>query len=220
MTNETTHPLGQFVITVGRAFGAGGRELGQTLARKLGVAYYDKELLNEAAEHAGMSPALFAKNDERAPGMLAGQPPLSMGYNPLSWYTGPGGASGERVYRAQSDFIHHVAEQGPCVIVGRTADYILRDMPRVLNVFLHAPEEVCIRRILERHDCSDPEKARAIRRKTNRLRAEFYNFYTDRTWGDAATYHLTIDSSVLSVDDTAEFIIAFLKHFLNQQKSK
>lgn len=220
MSNETTHPLGHFVITIGRAFGAGGRDLGLALAQKLGVAYYDKELLKDAAVRAGMSPALFAKNDERAPGMLAGLPPLSMGYNPLAWYTGPGGASGERVYRAQSDFIHQVAQEGSCVIVGRTADYILRDMPNVLNVFLHASEDECVRRILQRNDCCDEEKARAIRRKTNRMRAEFYNFYTDRTWGDASTYHLTIDSSIMSVDDMADFVIAFLKKFLNQQKSK
>lgn len=210
--------MGQYVITIGREFGAGGRELGHILATKLGIPYYDKELLGEAASHAGLSRAIFEKNDERAPGLLDGLPPLSMGYNPLSWYTGPGGASGQTVYRAQSDFIHAIADRGPCVIVGRTADYILRDRRCVLNIFLHAPEDVCVDRILSRADCHDRDKARAIRRKTNRLRAEYYNFYTDRTWGAASTYHLCLDSSAMPMEQTADFVIDYLNKFINQQK--
>ncbi len=218
---DNDHPIkGKYVITIGRAFGAGGRELGRLLADKLGIEYYDKELLSHAASHAGMSKAIFEKNDERAPGLLSGLAPLSMGYNPLAWYTGPGGASGETVYRAQGDFIRRVAEAGPCVIVGRTADYVLRDNPRTLNIFLHAPEDVCIDRIMRRGDCKDRDKARATLRKTNRLRAEFYNFYTDRSWGDATTYHLTIDSSAMPMEDTADFIIDYLRRFLNSNKQK
>lgn len=218
MTDNTAPPTGNYVITIGRAFGAGGRELGQILARKLGIGYYDKELLSEAASKAGMSPSLFEKNDERAPGLLDGLPPLSLGCNPLSWYSGPGGASAERVYNAQSDFIHSIADKGPCVIVGRTADYILRDRPDVLNIFLHAPEEECIKRILRRDDCSCPDKARSMRRKTNKMRAEFYNFYTDRTWGDASTYHLCLDSSAMPMESTALFIIDYLKAFLKHSE--
>lgn len=214
MSQETTQPSGNYVITIGRTFGAGGRELGQMLASKLGIAYYDKELLVEAASKAGMCPTIFEKNDERAPGLFAGLAPLSMGFNPMAWYSGPGGASGERVYQAQSDFIHTVADRGPCVIVGRTADYILRDHPGVLNVFLHASEDDCIDRILRRSDSTDRDKARAMLRKTNRLRAEFYNFYTDRTWGDAATYHLCLDTSAMPVEDIADLIIAYLTKFL------
>lgn len=118
-----------YVITIGRSFGSGGRALGHRLAKRLNIDYYDKELLSEAATHAGLDEALFAKNDERAPGFLSGILPMSMGYNALAWYAGPNTASSEGVYSAQSDFIRHVAEQGPCVIVGRTADYILRDFP-------------------------------------------------------------------------------------------
>lgn len=211
----------KYVITIGRAFGAGGRELGQLIASKLGIDYYDKELLSEAASRAGMSEAIFKKNDERAPGIFAGLTPLSMGYNALAWYTGPGGASGERVYRAQSDFIHSVADRGPCVIVGRTADYILRDRPNVFNIFLNAPEDACIDRILRRADCADREKARTTRRRTNKLRAEYYNFYTDRVWGDSGTYHLTLDSSMMPMEALADQVISCLKEFVkyNQQPS-
>lgn len=199
-----------FVITIGRSFGAGGRELGKRLAARLVYEYYDKELLNEAATRAGIDSAIFEKNDERAPGFLSGLLPMSMGYNALAWYTGPNTCSGESVYRAQSEFIREIAAKGPCVIVGRTADYILRDFPGAVNVFLHAPEDECVKRIMARKDCTREADARAILRKTNKLRSEFYNFYTDRTWGDAATYDITFDSSRLDVDAIADIIIAYL----------
>lgn len=205
-----------YVITVGRTLGAGGRAVGRELARRLGIGYYDKELLMGAAGLAGMDRGLFEKNDERAPGFLAGVVPTTMGYSPLAWYAGPGGAGGESVYRAQADFIRHLARTESCVIVGRTADYILRDFPRVLNVFLHAPDEACVARITARDPSQTPEKARQLLRKTNRLRAEFYNFYTDRTWGAAPTYHLCLDSSLLGTDGTVDTIIEFLNKFLKK----
>lgn len=214
-TDTDTLPS-NYVITVGRAFGAGGRAVGRRLAERLGIEYYDKELLVDAAIHAGMDSGLFEKNDERAPGFLAGVIPMSMGYSPLAWYVGPNAAGGEAVYRAQSDFIRHLADTRPCVIVGRTADYILRDRPNVLNVFLHAPEEACVDRILKRADTASPEQAKSLIRKTNKLRAEFYNFYTDRTWGAASTYHLSLDSSRLDLEQTVDTIIEFLKKFLKK----
>ncbi|MGM9860594.1 MAG: AAA family ATPase [Muribaculaceae bacterium] len=204
----------KYVITIGRSFGAGGRALGKMLAEKLGIAYYDKELLGEAAEKAGLSKSLFERNDERAPGILGGLASLSIGYSAISWYTSPGGTTADTVYKAQSEFIRRVASEGPCVIVGRTADYILRDYPNVFNIFLHAPEDSCIARILSRNDCCDEERARAALRRTNKLRAEYYNYYTDRHWGQADSYHLTVDSSTMPMDTLADFIIQYLKIFL------
>lgn len=218
MNAQVTQGLPElYTITIGRSFGAGGRAVGRLLADRLGIEYYDKELLVQAASRAGMDCGLFEKNDERAPGFLAGVMPMSMGYSPLAWYAGPGAAGSQAVYTAQSDFIRHLADTRPCVIVGRTADYVLRDRPHVLSVFLHAPEDECIRRILRRDDCQCPDKARQLLRKTNRLRAEFYNFYTDRTWGAADTYHLTLDSSALTTQDTVDTIIEFLKKFLDKK---
>ena len=200
-----------FVITIGRSFGAGGRALGQILAKRLGFAYYDKELLNEAAARAGLDLSIFEKNDERAPGFLSGLLPMSMGYNALAWYTGPNSVSGESVYGAQSDFIREIAAKGPCVIVGRTAEYVLRDFPGAVNIFLHAPEDECVKRIMARHDCKKESEARSILRKTNKLRSEFYNFYTDRTWGDAATYDITFDSSRLGLEAIADIVVAYME---------
>lgn len=199
----------KYVFTIGRAFGAGGRAVGRALAERLNIEYFDKELLAQAARRSGMDTGIFEKNDERAPGFLAGLLPMSMGYNAIAWYAGPNNVSGEAVYQAQSDFIRHAATQSPCVIVGRTADYVLRDTPNVINIFLHAPEEACIDRIINRADCHDRDAARNLIRKTNKLRAEFYNFYTDRTWGAAKSYDLTIDSSRLTVDEIVDTIIEY-----------
>ncbi len=197
-----------FVITIGRSFGAGGRELGKLLAERLGVPYYDKKLLVEAAQAAGMDAAIFEKNDERAPGFFSGTLPMGFGY---AHFAGPGTLGSETIYRAQSDFIRDIAMKGSCIIVGRTADYILRDFPGVFNIFLHAPEDVCVKRILSRDDCKDENSARIILRKTNKLRAEFYNFYSDKTWGEASTYHLTFDTSKFSMATIADIIINSLE---------
>lgn len=212
MNAQVTQGLPElYTITIGRSFGAGGRAVGRLLADRLGIEYYDKELLVQAASRAGMDCGLFEKNDERAPGFLAGVMPMSMGYSPLAWYAGPGAAGSQAVYTAQSDFIRHLADTRPCVIVGRTADYVLRDYPGAVNIFLHAPEEACISRIIKRRDCKCESEARSILRKTNKLRAEFYNFYTDRTWGAASTYDICFDSSRLPMEDIVDIIIAYLE---------
>lgn len=200
------------VITIGRTFGAGGRELGVELARLLGINYYDKELLSEAAERAGLHSGLFHRHDERAPGFLSGLLPISLSYNVMSWYMGGnGGASSpEAVYCAQSEFIREIAAKESCVIVGRTADYVLKELPGLVSVFLHAPEEVCIDRIMRRSDVTSREEARAILRRTNRLRADFYNFFTGREWGKAATYDLTFDSSKIDITTIARLITEYI----------
>lgn len=204
-TSNPSHP----VIVIGRSFGAGGRELGQALAKRLGWPYYDKELLGQAASHAGLDAGVFERNDERAPGFLSGILPLNMGFNALAWYAGPTSSSSQGVYHAQSDFIRHIATQGPCVIVGRTADYVLRDFPGMLSVFLHAPEKDCAARIMRRTPIA-MEEALSTLRRTNKLRAEFYNFYTDRTWGDSSTYHLTFDTSRIPVDEIVEILADYV----------
>lgn len=199
------------IITIGRSFGAGGRELGHRLSERLGIPYYDKQLLTEAAGRSGLYPGLFEENDERAPGFLSALQPLNMGMSSYAWYTGPKGAGSESVYSAQAEFIREVALKGPCIIVGRTSDYILRDFPGIVNIFLHAPEESCLDRITGRGDCDTREKARAILRKTNKLRSEFYNFYTDKTWGATESYDLTIDTSRLTPEGAVEVIAAYIK---------
>lgn len=200
-----------FVITVGRQFGSGGRELGKALAKELGIDYYDKELLIEAAKKAGVNPEFFEKNDERFPSFLHGLFSFSMGVTPMCYYTGGSSITDDGLYKAVSDFITQTAAEKSFVVVGRTADYILRDHPRVVNLFVHAPMEECVRRITERQDAITPEKAEALARKTNKWRADYYNFFTDKEWGRADSYHLTVDSSILPIKDCVELVKNYLK---------
>lgn len=200
-----------FVITVGRQFGSGGRELGQALAKELGIQYYDKELLIEAAKKAGVHPEFFEKNDERFPSFLHGLFTFNMGMTPMCYYTGASSISDDGLYKAVSDFLTHTAGEKSFVVVGRTADYILRNHPRLVNIFVHAPMDECVRRITGRNDAITADKAEALARKTNKWRADYYNFFTDKEWGKADSYHLTIDSSILPIKDSVELVKNYLK---------
>lgn len=200
----------KYVITVGRSFGSGGRALGRLIADKLGISFYDKELLFKAAEKAGMSPEYFERNDERVPRFFSGLFSFNHGYNPMAYYAGPSSISSDSIYQAQCDFIHEIADRGPCVIVGRSADYVLRDVENVVNIFVHAPIENCVRRILDRADSLTADDARSLAERTNKVRAAFYNFYTDKRWGAASSYDLTLDSSLMPLDETADFVIEYL----------
>ena len=205
----------KFVITIGRQFGSGGRELGRILSQKLGIPFYDKELLLQAAQHAGVNPDYFVNNDERVPRFINGAIPFAFGVSAMPWYAGTSSISDDSIYRTQSDFIRHIADQGPCIIVGRSADYVLRDFPDVISVFVHAPMDECVRRIISRLDTKDPAAARRLAERTNKLRANYYNFYTDRRWGDAATYDLTFNSALLPIDEIADLVIAYLNRRLS-----
>lgn len=200
-----------FVITVGRQFGSGGRLLGRALAQKLGIAYYDKELLVESAKLAGVNPDFFTRKDERFPSFLQGLFSFSMGVTPLCYYTGASSISDDGLYKSISQFLLTTAQQKSFVVVGRTSDYILRDHPRCVNIFVHAPEAECVKRILGRCDALTPEKALSMARKTNKWRADYYNFFTDKTWGDARSYDLTLDSSHLGIDEMATLVIHYLR---------
>lgn len=203
------HP--PFVITVGRQFGSGGRVLAKELAESLGIAYYDKELLVESAKHAGVNPEFFEKKDERFPSFLQGLFSFSMGVTPMCYYTGASSISDDGLYKSISEFLLHTSQEKSFVVVGRSSDYILRDHPRCLNIFVHAPMKECVKRIMGRNDAIDSIKAEAIARKTNKWRADYYNFFTDKTWGDAKSYDMTLDSSLLRMEDNVELVKTFLR---------
>ncbi len=208
------------VITIGRQFGSGGREFGKLLSESLGIAYYDKELLCEAAKSAGVNLKFFERSDEKCPSFLSGVFPFAVGYTPMVGYVEPTSISDDGIYRAQSDFIRSIADNKSCVIVGRSADYILRDHPRCINIFVHAPIEECVKRILSRGDKTDDEQARAMAEKTNKLRSHYYNFYTDKTWGDARSYDFTFDSSKLPMMKMVEVVKEYIKHRFGVEFSK
>lgn len=205
-TTEAKH----LVITIGRQFGSGGRELGRKIADLLGIKYYDKELLSHAASDAGLSQEFVEDNDERLPRFISSTLSFSMGFSNMSWYRHPTSISGDSIYETQSEVIRQIAAAGPCVIVGRSADYVLRDHPYCINIFVHAPAECCNDRIMARSDIGSRAKADKLRQRTNRLRANYYNFYTDKRWGDAASYDLCFDTSLLSPEAIARIVAQYI----------
>lgn len=204
------------VITVGRQFGSGGREFARLLAERFDMRYYDKELLSEAARRSGLAEEFFEKSDERVPSFVDGLFSFAAGLNPMSYFQGSTAIGDDSIYRAQSDFIRQLASQGgSCVIVGRSADYVLRDDPRLVSIFVHADEDDCLARICSREPELAPDKARARMNRVNRLRANYYNFYTDKTWGAAASYDLTFNTSLLPMDHLVELTAEYIRRRFN-----
>ena len=206
----------KFVIAIGRQFGSGGREIGHLVAKKLGIDYYDKELLTEAAKSSGMNCDFFEAADERSPKFFSNLIAFSAGYHGGSYLVGSTPISSDNIYRKQSEVILALAKRSNCVIMGRTADYILRDEPNTISVFIHASMEQRLERIMKRDHCKSLEEARVLAEKKNKLRAEYYNFYTEKRWGDAQSYDLSIDSSKLSIEATADIIVQYVKARLGE----
>lgn len=201
---KTDHPI----IVIGRQFGAGGRAIGRALASMAGMNYYDKELLEKAAEEYGFSSEIFTRADEKRPSPLKHL--LAMSYGVADTY--PADAlSGESLFAAQSRVIEALALRAPAVFVGRTADHILRDNPRMLSVFLHADDTTRAKRILSRGDAESSQKALELARRRDKDRESYYNYFTGRRWGHAGNYHLTFDSSALSPEEGARAILEFAR---------
>lgn len=197
------------VIVIGRQFGSGGRRIGKLIAEKLGYTYYDSELLNRAAERLGFKKELFNSHEERKPsylrGVLQGAFGIADNFHANSF-------GSERLYGEQTRLIKELAEEGPCVIVGRTADYILRDHPQRLSVFLHSPLQYRAGHILARGDAPDMESALELARKKDRNREKYYNYFTGGSnWGKAHNYEIALDSSKADPEEIAEIIIEYAK---------
>lgn len=203
----------KITLTIGRQFGSGGREIGQKLAKALGIAYYDKELMAVAAKESGLCEEVFEKADERASSGLAYA--FTMGYSYMGMFTPYTDIlSNDGLFKLQSDAIRTLAEKESCILVGRCADYILRDDPACLSFFIHSCMESRIQRIVERQQVT-VEQAKELMNKTDKSRAAYYNYYTNKSWGVASSYNFSIDASVLGVDET----VAFMKSFVERRLS-
>ena len=176
----------RMILTIGRQFGSGGREIGMKLAKVLGIGYYDKELIAVAARESGLCTEVFEKADERASSGMAYA--FTMGYPYMGMFMPYNDIlSNDELFRIQSEAIRNLAAKESCVMVGRCADYILRDDPACISFFIH-----------------------------NKGRASYYNYYTNKTWGAAASYNLSIDASILGIDDTVDFIKTFVERKLRK----
>lgn len=198
------------VITISRQYGSGGREIGAKLAGQLGIPFYDNELITRAAKESGFAEAAFENAESKASNSLLYS--IAMGMN--SYGNQELGFShlslDDRIYLAQSDVIRKVAAEGPCVIVGRCADYVLKEMPNVVNVFIWADREFRIERAI-RIDGLTRERAEESVAKIDKRRANYYNYHSSEKWGRAENYHLSIKSSYVGIDNAVSVIRSYVE---------
>lgn len=196
------------IINVGRQLGSGGHDIGRMLALDFQANYYDRELLNLAAKESGFSEKFFEQNDEKK-GFLKGL------FNMQTSHVSGGSMyktnfSQESLFQFQSDAIQKAAKEGSCVFVGRCADYILRDFPNTVNIFITASMKYRIEQIMNKQHM-DHEEARKFIESKESKRAAYYNYYTGKKWGAAESYDLCIDSSILGFVETEKIIAEFIR---------
>jgi cytidylate kinase len=201
-----------FVINIGRQLGSGGRQIGEKLSAEFGIGFYDKELIQLASKESGLGKEFFEKADEKSSfSFIGGLLGLRTNINNEVYVNNY--LCNETFFKIQSDVIRGLAQKDSCVFVGRCADYILRDNPRCINVFITADTEDRIKRVAQTYQLS-LDKAQELIVKTDKKRAEYYNYYSNKVWGAAGSYHLCINSSVLGMDQTVTFITQFIKQRL------
>ena len=196
------------IITISREFGSGGRTVGRIIAQTLGIPFYDSELVKQISLESGFAPKFVEEHGEHSPGNSL----FSYAFAPQGV---PGVMNGlstaDFLWNIQCSVILQLAEQGPCVIVGRNADYILKDRPDVLNVFVHADKEFRAERIVRLYGNSEKTPAARLQEKDKRRRVN-YQHYTGRTWGVAENYDICLNSGVLGVERCAEIIVDIVKN--------
>lgn len=201
--------MDKFVVTIARGFGSGGRTIGKMLAEKLGVKFYDKELIRIASDESGINEALFGQSDEKTRNGLFGKPGVYKGE-----VIAPGKSgfiSEENLFNYQAMVIKKLASDESCVIVGRCADYVLRDEPHVIRVFIYADEEQCIKNVADVKGITDRREAVKTITATDKERAAYYKAHTGREWIDARNYDLCLNSGDLGFDKCVDIITDFIK---------
>ena len=194
------------VITIARQYGSGGHEVGEKLAQKLGVPFFDKALIAMAAKQSGISPEVFERADEKATSSLLYSMVMGGGYGFGSRVPGLGEMPiNDKLFLIQSDIIKKAAEEGPCVIIGRCADYILREVPNCFHVFIHADKDARVKRIVMKELCEE-KKAPDFVTKKDKQRANYYNFYSNNRWDDLNNYDLTVSTSRYSIEQAVNLI--------------
>lgn len=201
------------IITIGRQYGSGGKEIGEKLAQKLGIAFYDNELLTIAAKKSGLSEAAISEFDETPTSSFI----YNMYVNSMSGIDAM--PVNQQLAFAQFDAIKEVAKTGSCVIVGRCADYVLRERKDCIHVFIHSSMEMRKKRIVENYNI--PEQfAEKTALKQDKKRAAYYNYYSHKKWGEAASYDFSIDSSLLDIDGSVEVLATIAEQFQKHFKEK
>lgn len=192
------------IITIGRQFGSGGHAVGRSVAARLGIPCYDRELLTLAAEKSGIDPTVFSRIEETAANSFLYA--ASMAATGHITFQADSVPLNDKLFLVQSEIIRAKAEEGPCVFVGRCADAILEDK-RPLSVFIRADMDFRIARITESERCT-PEEAESVIVKADKRRAKYYNFYTQKRWGAVESYDMMFNTARLGLDGTVEMICA------------
>ena len=202
--------MDNFVITIARQYGSGGRTIGEELAKKLGISYYDKDIIRMASEESGIHEQLFGRADENVStkqrffaksGIYKGEliPPQSKDFT-----------SDENLFNYQAKVIRELAEEESCIIIGRCADYVLKDDPNVLRLFFFAPKEDCIVRVME-HDGITRRDAENKIEKIDKHRADYYKYYTGKDWYDARNYDFCLDTTSMGYEKLVEVVKNFIE---------
>lgn len=205
------------IVTISRQFGSAGREIGQLLAEQLNIPYYDKNLLSRVAKESGFCEEIIQHQDERPTSSFLYNLVMdtySFGYNSSHYVDMP---ISQKIFLAQFDTIKKIADEGPCVIVGRCADYALADYDNCLSLFVYANEEDKIKHIMTNHNVTETE-AKNMMIKQDKQRQSYYNYYTSKKWGRADSYDICINSSILGIEGSVTLIKQFVQDFENKNK--
>ena len=207
----------KLIITIARQYGSGGREIGNQVAERLGIPLYDKEIIHDAAERGNLHPEVLKRADEAAANSLLST--LAMGSNVLgtTMQFGYKMPLNDKLFVLQSDVIRGYAKEGSCVIIGRCADYVLREEPNILRLFIYGDLEHRRERVALRHPEVKSSQVVDIIAKTDRRRASYYNFYTGNKWGKYDNYDMAINSSTLGIEGTAQIIVEYALRLMKEE---
>ena len=198
------------VITIARQYGSGGKTIGEMLAKKLNIPYYDKDLMKLASEESGINEALFVNADEKVDNSLLYRIARNVYQGELIPPESDDFTSKDNLFNYQAKIIRGLAEEHSCVIIGRCADFVLQEYDNVLSVFIHAPKDFCMEQAAKKHSMSQKELEKLIV-KTDKNRADYYKYHTGREWTDARNYDLCLDSSKLGFERCVDEITAYIK---------
>jgi len=206
--------MNTYVITIGRELGSGGKHIGELMAQQLGIPVYDRRLITMTAQESGLAPEVIAKADEKSTKGYMSQLIRAL-TSPYSTFMNiyNNSISNENLFKLQADVIRQKAETENCIIVGRCSDYVLRDHPRHINIFIRADYADRLKFVQERYNITR-EQAKELIERTDSIRSDYHNLYSETNWGDSRSYDICVNSSLLGLDATAEVLLNFVKKAL------
>lgn len=200
------------VVTISREFGSGGRIIGSMVAEKLGVPFYDRKIIEMSAEKAGLAVSFVENTEQKIKNKFLHN--LAFGGYHMGADLGSMQLSlPDKLFIATCEIIRSLADEGPCVIVGRCADYVLKDRKDVIDIFVYSDDAHKIDRAINEYGIA-PDKAEAEVKRTNKHRANHYDYYTERTWGEKSNYHLCLNSGFLGIENTVDIIVDAVKEYM------